>query len=175
MAALGFNEHRYSSMKKDLLLYVGSGLLVGSAVLGGALGLAATLRAKIQGFRYGVFYSVFALVASMGYCLASIAFFFSFLGPELQLPMFCSLIAIGFLAGLVVMAVYVRKDSRVLFGILSLYSILVFWLAPLFIWNVIYLVFVARRSPRQPDLALQRTPGPVPVSESHVSGPAPLS
>jgi hypothetical protein len=162
-------------MKNGLLLYVGTVLLIGSAVLGAAVGLAYTLRAKIQEFRYGVFYSVFALVASMGYCLASVAFFFNFLGPKLQIPLFCSLVAVGFLVGLVVMAISVRKDSRVLFGILSLYLILVFWLAPIFLWNMIYLVFVARRTSKQPNPALQRTPGYAAVSKSNISGPAPLS
>ncbi len=85
-------------MKSDLLLYVGTGLLVGSAVLGVAVGLVYTLRAKIQGFRYGAFFSAFALVASIGYCLASIAFFFNFLPPNIAV--FCSLVALGFLVGL---------------------------------------------------------------------------
>ncbi len=146
-------------MRNDLLLYVGTGLLVGSAVLGAAVGLAYTLRAKIQEFRYGVFYSVFALVASIGYCLASIAFFFNFLGPQLQLPLFCSLVAIGFLAGLIVMAVYIKKDSRMLFAVLSFYSIFVVWLAPVFIWNMIYLVFVTRRSLNKPNNAIQTISG----------------
>jgi hypothetical protein len=146
-------------MKNDLLLYVGAGLLVGSAILGIAVGIAYILRAKIETFKYGAFYSVFALVASIGYCLASIAWFFNFLGPKLQLPIFCSLVSIGFLAGLVVMAVLVRKDNRWLFAILSLYTLFVIWLAPIFVWNMIYLVFVARSSKRNPDVA---APSPTP-------------
>jgi hypothetical protein len=146
-------------MSKDLLMYVGAGLLVGSAVLGIAVGIAYILRAKIETFKYGVFYSVFALVASIGYCLASIAWFFHFLGPKLQLPIFCSLVAVGFLAGLVVMAVLIRKDNRWLFAILSLYTLFTVWLAPLFVWNMIYLIFVARRPKQNPDIAAQsRTP-----------------
>lgn len=144
-------------MRNDLLLYVGTGLLAGSAVVGVAMGLAYTIRFKIQEFRYGVFYSVFALVASIGYCLASIAFFFKFLGPQLQIPVFCSLIALGFLVGLVVMAVFVKKDSRVLFTVLSFYSLLVVWLAPVFVWNLIYLAFIARRSRKEPKKSLQPT------------------
>ena len=142
-------------MKNDLLLYVGTGLLVGSAVLGVAVGIAYVLRTKIETFKYGVFYSVFALVASLGYCLASIAWFFNFLGPRLQLPIFCSLISLGFLAGLVVIAVLIKKDNRWLFAILSLYTLFTVWLAPVFVWNMIYLVFVARRSKGIPDKAVE--------------------
>jgi hypothetical protein len=71
----------------------------------------------------------------------------------LQLPIFCSLISAGFLAGLIVMAVLVRKDNRWLFAILSLYTLFMVWLAPVFVWNMIYLIFVARSSKRNPDIA----------------------
>jgi len=145
-------------VKNDLLLYVGTGLLVGSAVLGIAVGIAYILRAKIETFKYGVFYSVFALVASIGYCLASIAWYFNFMGPHLQLPIFCSLVSLGFLAGLVVMAVLIKKDNRWLFAILSLYTLFTIWLAPVFVWNMVYLVFIAR-SKGIPDKAVEsRTP-----------------
>lgn len=146
-------------MKNDLLMYVGAGLLVGSAILGIAVGIAYIPRSKIETFKYGAFYSVFALVASIGYCLASVAFFFNFLGPKLQLPIFCSLVSLGFLAGLVVMAVLVRKDNRWLFAILSLYTLFTVWLAPVFVWNMIYLVFVARSPNQNPVIAVEtRTP-----------------
>lgn len=142
-------------MKSELLLYVGAGTLIGSAVLGLAVGLIFLLRAKIQEFRYGVFYSVFALVASIGYCLASIAFYFNFLAPKIAV--FCSLIALGFVVGLSLMAMLVKKTSRVLFVVLSFYSLLVVWLAPLFLWNIVYIAFVARRTrPEKPE-AVQTT------------------
>jgi hypothetical protein len=137
------------TMKNDLLLYVGVGLLVGSAVLGLAVGVAYILRARIEEFRYGMFYSVFAIVASIGYCFASIAFYFNFLGPRLGIPIFCSLIALGFAAGLVVLAVFVKKDSRVLFAILSFYTLFTVWLAPVFVWNLVYLIFIAPRSRKE--------------------------
>ncbi len=137
-------------MRNGLLLYVGVGLFVGSAVLGAAVALAHTLRAKVEEFRYGTFYSVFALVASIGYCLASIAFYFNFLGPPFGIPVFCSLIALGFVAGLVVLAVRVKKNSRVLFVVLSFYSLFTVWLAPVFIWNLIYVIFIARRPRNEP-------------------------
>lgn len=146
-----------SAMRNDLLLYVGVGLFVGSAVLGLAVALAHVLKAKVEEFRYGVFYSVFALVASIGYCLASIAFYFNFLGPPFGIAIFCSLIALGFVAGLVVLAVRVRKNNRVLFIVLSFYSLFTVWLAPVFVWNLIYLIFIARRSRKEPDKPLQAT------------------
>lgn len=144
-------------MRNDLLLYVGAGLFVGSAVLGAAIALAYILRVKVEEFRYGTFYSVFALVASIGYCLASIAFYFNFLGPPFGIPIFCSLIALGFIVGLVILAVCVKKGSRVLFVVLSFYSLFTVWLAPVFVWNLIYVIFIARRSRREPDKALQAT------------------
>ncbi len=137
-------------MRNGLLLYVGVGLFVGSAVLGAAVALAHILRAKVEEFRYGTFYSVFALVASIGYCLASIAFYFNFLGPPFGIPVFCSLIALGFVAGLVVLAVRVKKDSRVLFVVLSFYSLFTVWLAPVFVWNLMYVIFIARRPRNEP-------------------------
>jgi hypothetical protein len=150
-----WDTYDFRHMKNDLLMYVGAGLLVGSAVLGIAVGIAYTLRAKIETFKYGVFYSVFAMVASIGYCLASIAWFFNFLGPRLQLPIFCSLVSLGFLAGLIVMVVFIKKDNRWLFAILSLYTLFVVWLTPVFVWNMIYLIFVARRPKPNPDNAVQ--------------------
>lgn len=144
------------TIDSNLLFNVGAGVMVGSVVLGVAVGLVYTLGAKIQDFRYGVFYSAFALVASIGYCLGAIAFFFKFLTPEIAA--FCSLVALGFLAGLVLLAVFVKKDNRVLFTILSFYSLLVVWLAPLFVWNLIYLIFIAGRSrPKPPELPAQPT------------------
>lgn len=154
-------------MRSDILLYVGAGLLVGSAVLGVAVALAYILRARTEEFRYGVFYSVFALVASIGYCLASIAFFFNFLGPSLAMPVFCTLISLGFIAGLAVMATWVKKDSRVLFLVLSFYSLLVVWLAPVFIWNLIYLIFIAHRSRKEPD----KVPPPPPLASTFPPSP----
>jgi hypothetical protein len=132
----------------DLFLFVGVGLLVGSAVAGAAVGLAHILRTNVHEFKYGIFYNVFALVASIGYCLASIAFYVNFLAPPIAV--FCSLIALGFIAGLLVLAIRVKKDNRALFIVLSFYSLLVVWLAPVFVWNIIYLVILGRRSPRLP-------------------------
>jgi hypothetical protein len=142
-------------MRSNLLLYVGAGLFVGSAVLGVAVALAHILRAKIEDFRYGTFYSVFALVASIGYCLASIAFYFNYLG--LQIAVFCSLISLGFIAGLLILAARVKKDNRVLFVLLSFYSLFTVYLAPLFVWNLIYVVFIARRSGKELNEATEAT------------------
>jgi hypothetical protein len=142
-------------MRSNLLLYVGAGLFVGSAVLGVAVALAHILRAKIEDFRYGTFYSVFALVASIGYCLASIAFYFNYLG--LQIAVFCSLISLGFIAGLLILAARVKKDNRVLFVLLSFYSLFTIYLAPLFVWNLIYVVFIARRSGKELNEATEAT------------------
>lgn len=75
------------------------------------------------------------------------------------MPIFCSLVSVGFLVGLIVMAVLVRKDNRWLFAILSLYTLFTVWLAPVFVWNMIYLVFVARRPKQNPVIAVEtRTP-----------------
>lgn len=136
--------------RNDTLLYVGAGLGMGSTILGAAVALAYILRTKVETFRYGVFYSVFALVASIGYCLASIAFYFNFLGPPYGIAIFCSLIAVAFAAGLLALALFVKKDNRVLFVVLSFYCILTVWLAPVFLWNMIYLIFVARCPHKDP-------------------------
>jgi hypothetical protein len=132
--------------KSDLLLYVGTGLLVGSAILGLAVGLIYLLRSGTKDFRYGVFYSTFALVASIGYCLGAIAFFFQFLHRDIAI--FCSLVAAGALIGLVLIGIFLKKSSRVLFGVLSFYLLLVVWLAPVFLWNMLYLFWVSRNSKR---------------------------
>jgi hypothetical protein len=136
--------------RSDLLLYVGSGLAVGSVAVGAAVGLAYVLRKEIREFKYGVFYSVFALVAAMGYCLASIAFFFQFLARTPDLPVFCSLVSLGIFAGLIVMTIYIRKDSLVLFAIMSFYSLATVWLAPIFLWNLIYLCLVITNRQKAP-------------------------
>ena len=136
--------------RNDILLYVGAGLGMGSTILGAAVALAYILRTRVEEFRYGVFFSVFALVASIGYCLASIAFYFNFLGPPFGIAIFCSLIALAFAAGFVALAIFVKKDNRVLFVVLSFYCLLTVWLAPVFAWNMIYLIFVARRPRKDP-------------------------
>jgi hypothetical protein len=142
-------------MKSDLLLFVGAGVLVGSIFLGVAIGLIYVLRGNIREFRYGVFYSVFASVASIGFCLSSIAFYFQYL--SFNIAVFCSLLAVGFLGGLSLLAAFVRKDNRVLFGILSIYCLAVIWLVPVFIWNMIYLFAVARRRRTGSDQSLDAT------------------
>jgi len=138
-------------MRNNLLLYVGTGLLVGSAVLGIAVALAHILRTKLEDFKYGTFYSVFALVASIGYCLATIAFYFNYLGPPFGIAVFGSLISLGFIAGLLILAARVKKDSRALFVVLSFYSLFTVWLAPVFVWNLIYVLFIARRTRQEPN------------------------
>lgn len=139
-------------MKTSVLFDAAIGVEFGSMILGLAVALAYVLRKKIQEFRYGVFYTVFALVGAIGYCLASIGFFFNFLtrGGSIGIALFCSLIAVGLIAGLIVLGLFVKKDDRVLFAVLSFYSLFTVWLAPLFLWNVIYLIFITRRSPRTP-------------------------
>jgi len=144
-------------MRNGLLLYVGVGLFMGSVVLGMAVALAHILRAKVEKFRYGTFYSVFALVASIGFCLANIAFYFNFLGPPFGIAVFCSLIMGGFIAGLIILAIRVNKDSRVLFVVLSFYSLFTVWLAPVFVWNLIYVIFIARGPRKEPDNTRQAT------------------
>lgn len=132
------------------LLYLGTALSVGSAIFGIAAGLIHVGRTNIQEFRYGAFYSVFALVGSIGYCLASIAFYFNFLGTRLWLPLTCSFISLALIAGLILLAIFVKKDNRILFAILSFYALFTIWLAPLFLWNFIYLIFIARRKRTPP-------------------------
>lgn len=133
-------------MNEQMFLYLGSGLLVGSAILGLAAALAYILRSPPKEFKYGAFYSIFALVAFTGYWLTTIPFYFRFLGQHgNELPTFCSLISLAFAAGLIVLAIFVRKDSRVLFVVLSFYPLLVFYLAPVFIWNMIYVACAGRR------------------------------
>lgn len=131
------------------LLYLGTALSVGSVIFGIVAGLIHVGRKNIQQFKYGEFYSVFALVGSIGLCLASIAFYFNFLGPHL-IPLFCSFISLASIAGLIVLSIFVKKDNRILFVVLSFYAPLTIWLAPLFLWNIIYLLFFARRKPTQP-------------------------
>ena len=147
-------------MNSDILLFVGTGLMAVSAILGIVIGLAYIVHTKPEGFKYGTFYSVFALVASIGYCLASIAFFFNFIkGPPYAIQTFSSLISLAFVAGLLVLAIFVKKDNRILFVVLSFYSLFVIWLAPVFLWNLVYLIIVWRRSRRKPD-----TPPPSPTT-----------
>ena len=140
-------------MTADPLLYVGTAIFGGSIIFGIVAGLIHVSRANVQEFKYGTFYSVFALVGSIGYSLASIAFYFNFLGSRLWLPLTCSLISLAFIAGLIALAIFVKKDSRILFVILSFYSLVTVWLAPLFIWNLVYLIFIVRRSPKTPPPA----------------------
>lgn len=139
-------------MKTSVLFDAAVGVEFGSMILGLAVALAYVLRKRIQEFRYGVFYTVFALVGSIGYLLASIGFFFNFLmrNGAIGIPLFCSLVALGLIVGLIVLGLFVKKDDRILFAVLSLYSLFTIWLAPVFVWNMIYLIFIARRSPSTP-------------------------
>jgi hypothetical protein len=133
-------------MKSNALLYVGTCAIWGSALLGIGVGLVYLLLSKVEDFKYGVFYSVFALVGAIGFCLGSIAFYFQFLaGPPYGIQMACSVISLAFAAGFVALAVCVKKDNRALFVVLSFYSLLTIWLAPVFLWNLLYLIFMTRR------------------------------
>jgi hypothetical protein len=148
-------------MKNDLLLFLGTGVMGGSILLGLAIALIYVLRGKLREFRYGAFYSVFAYVASIGLCLAAIAFYFQFL--DFKIAVMCSVVALGMIGGLSLLAAYVRKDNRIVFVILSLYCLVVIWLAPVFIWNLIYLFAIAKQSQPQPDQSLEAAlPPPIP-------------
>lgn len=131
------------------LLYLGTALFVGSAICGIAAGIIHIGRAKVEDFKYGEFYSVFALVGSVGFCLAMIAWYFNFLKPG-PVTYFLSFMALCCAAGLVAAALLVKKDSRLLFVILSFYVLFTIWLAPLFLWNFIYLIFIVRRKRKPP-------------------------
>lgn len=142
-------------MKPGLLFDAALGIEFGSMIVGLAAALAYVRRKQIQEFRYGVFYTVFALIGSIGYCLASIGFFFNFLtrGGSTGIALFCSLVALGLIVGLIVLGLFVKKDDRILFVVLSFYSLFTLWLAPVFLWNLIYLIFIVRRSGSTPPSA----------------------
>ena len=127
-------------------------------MLGVGVGLAYLLLSKVEQFKYGVFYSVFALVGAIGLCLGTIAFYFQFIaGPPYGIQIACSVISFAFAAGLAALAVCVKKENRALFVVLSFYSLLVVWLAPVFLWNLLYLIFIARRSRKAPGKSLPTT------------------
>lgn len=139
-------------MKSGFFSDAAVGIEFGSMILGLAVALTYIRRKRVQDFRYGVFYSVFALIGSIGYCLASIGFFFNSLGRNgsIGIVLFSSLVALGLVAGLIFLGLFVRKDDRTLFVVLSFYSLFTLWLAPVFVWNLIYLIFITRRSRNEP-------------------------
>lgn len=142
-------------VQNNLLLFLGTGVVVSSIFLGIAIGLIYVFRRDVREFRYGVFYSVFALVASIGFLLGSIAFFFQYLTINIAAP--CSLISLLLMGALSLLASFVRKDSRVLFGVLSIYCLVTVYLVPVFIWNMIYLLVVARRRQMEHEQPLDAT------------------
>ena len=139
-------------MHKDLLLYIGAGLMFGSMALGLALGLIhlTTRPMPLTHFKYGTFYTVFALTGSMGLCFAFACFFFLYLHPDLAICL--TIFMLGFLVGLILVVFRVKKDNRILFAVLSFYALFSFYLAPLFLWNLIYLFFLAKKPPAPPPV-----------------------
>lgn len=139
-------------MKQSFLTGLASGIEFGSMVLGLAVALAYIHRKRIQEFRYGVFYTVFALIGSFGYCLASICLYLGVLtrNQATGIALVCSLVALALIVGLVFLGLFVKKDDRILFALLSFYSLITIWLAPLFVWNLIYLILIVRRSRTSP-------------------------
>lgn len=141
-------------MKQSFLTGLAGGIEFCSMVLGLVVALAYVRRKRIHEFRYGVFYTVFALIGSFGYCLASIALYLSV--PRhgaIGIVLLCSLAALALILVLVFLGLFVKKDDRILFVVLSFYSLITLWLAPLFVWNLIYLIFIARRSRTAPPSA----------------------
>jgi hypothetical protein len=139
----------------DVWVYTGACLIVFSAALGVIFAWIYVLRNNVQTFRYGVFYSVFALVASLGFCAAGIVFYFEFL--VIDIAYYCTIFNLVVIAAILAMAMFVRKDSRVLFFVLSFYSAVVIWISPLFLWNIIYLC-LDRRKTRSVEHGTSTTP-----------------
>src|SRR5262249_40786902 len=107
-------------------------------------------------FKYGTFYNVFALVGATGMCIGSSCFFFLYL--QKNIATFSTIMASCVLIGLLLFALRVKKDNRILFAVLSFYWIFTVYLSPLFLWNIIYLFFIAKK-PAQPPAIPAAAPG----------------
>jgi hypothetical protein len=134
----------------DPLLAIGAGLLFGSMILGIAVAIIHVATHETTGFKYGTFYNAFALVGSVGMCLAYICFFFLYLGGGIAI--FLTILTSAVLVGLLLFALRMKKDSRILFAVLSFYALFSVYLSPLFLWNMIYLFLVAKKPTGPPPV-----------------------
>jgi hypothetical protein len=131
-----------------MLLFIGTAFYTGSIILGAAIALVYITTKRITHFKYGTFYNVFALVGATGMCFGSVCFFFLYLRKDMAT--FLTVMTSCILVGLLLFALRMKKDSRILFAILSFYWIFTVYLSPLFLWNMIYLLFIAKKRAEPP-------------------------
>ena len=124
----------------NLLLYIGSGLIVGGLFLAIVMGVIFAVQPKHAGFRYGAFFlgANLALVPLWG--AAAVCFFFQFLSDGLAygLAIQTSLICLGVL----IAYRFLAFRSKALFIIATIPCLFSMYLTLLGIWNLIYILAV---------------------------------
>lgn len=141
------------------LLFLGAGLVLAAFVIGISAGIIGSVKSTIPKFKYGSFYVTFSLPFSVLYFLATMAFYYQFLGSEIAL--YCSIVSLALLISAVLIFMFLPLGSRLQFTLLSL-PCLFFWpLIPLFIWNLVYIFAVYK-----PGKAMQSSPPDLPTSHA---------
>lgn len=124
-------------MNEEMIAAYASAAIAGLAfILGLVAGLIASRNPENEGFRYGVFYSIFAGVCGAGLFLSTIIFYFLYLDGVLAVIM--TLFAVGVAAGFVWLARSACRGGFGSFLTLSILPAVGLWPIPITIWNIYY-------------------------------------
>ena len=132
---------------ESLLLYLGSGLFLGSLLLSIPVGIIFSVKKDYDGFRYGAFFLGFSTTFVPTFAAALICFYYEFLGTPLAhaLSIPCGFAALGVL----VSYKFLEFRSVPLFLIVSVGYIFTFYLSPIFIWNMLYCFAIVKLHKRK--------------------------
>ncbi len=125
-------------MEDQTLLFLGSGLGAGGILLGPIIGVILAVKESSKGFRYGAFFLGTSMVLVPLFGAASVCFYYQFLsegGLAHSVAIPTALVTIG-----VIIAFFCLPfRSKSLFIIVSFPYLAGIYLAPLFIFNLIYI------------------------------------
>ena len=125
-------------MESQLLLYIGSGLSLGSLLLGPIVGVILAIKEQYKGFRYGAFFLGASLVLVPLQAIAVCCYYFQFLDDGLA---FVTTIPTSlFVIGLLLAYCFLPFRSKALFIIVSVPYLLIVYLSPVFIFNLVYIL-----------------------------------
>lgn len=125
-------------MESQLLLYVGSGLSMGSLLLGPIVGIILASKERYKGFRYGSFFLGASLVLVPLQGAAICCYYFQYLDEGLAFV--TTIPTTLFVIGVLLAYFFLPFRSKPLFIIVSVPYLLIIYLSPVFIFNLVYIL-----------------------------------
>jgi len=135
-------------MRENTLLYLGAGIASFTIIVSIVTGLIYSQKKEFSDFKYGAFYihSIFGI--AIGSTLSGILFYFQFLSWDLAI--FSSSLLLGFQVGFLLLYKFMEKRNKLFFFLVSIPCLVIFYLAPIFIFNMVYIFKIYKPVSKNP-------------------------